>query len=179
MDAQRLYNNGIFTGNELNEYLDKVVVPVFNLTYYFLLPKVKIRKSDKYIGRFIWRVLILRDFFEDVDSGYINISKEEIEKYNLNLRHIKKDNNRMDWMKDKYPECLTILNEDILVFNSMPLKIKLFWSPIYPFMIYDIIRIKMYDYNFGVKHKKEFKKEVKIYLQSISLSIKFFFKIFL
>ena len=178
MDAVRLQKSGIFSSDELHQYLDKVVRPVFNLTYYFLLPSAKILENDKYIGRFVWRVLILRDFFEDVDSGYINISGEDIEKYNLDINNLKKDINRINWMKDKYPECMTILNEDVSIFKSMPLKIKLFWSPIYPLMIYELIRIKIYDYNFGEKLKKGFLRELKVYSQSFWLSIKAITKVF-
>jgi hypothetical protein len=178
MDAERLNNNGIFSISELHQYFDKVVQPVFNLTYIFLLPTVKVHKDDKYIGRFVWKVLILRDFFEDYDSGYINISKEEIEKYKLDVSSLKKDINRIQWIKDKYPEYIKTLNEDILIFKSLPLKVKLFWSPIYPYMILEFLRIQMYDYNFGVKHKKNFKNELKVYSQSFSFNLKFLFKIF-
>lgn len=178
MDTERLYNNGVFSREELEEYLYKVVHPVFNLTYYFLLPSAKIQKSGKYIGRFVWKVLILRDFFEDLDSGYINISREEIEEYNLNVNNLMTDKNRIKWMKYKYPEYMTILDDDILIFKSMPLKIKLFWCPLYPFMIYELTRIKTYDYNFGVHYKKDLKKELKVFFVSFHLSLNFFLRTF-
>jgi hypothetical protein len=178
MDALRLNNNGIFSANELNQYLDKVVRPVFNLTYYLLYPSVNILTENEYVGKFIWKVLILRDFFEDIDSGYINISGEDIEKYNLDVNNIKNDINRIEWMKDKYPESVAILAEDVEIFRSMPLKIRLFWSPIYPFMIYELLRIKIYDYKFGEKHKKNFERELKVYSKWLPLSIKTMLKIF-
>jgi phytoene/squalene synthetase len=178
MDAGRLNYNGIFYDIELNKYLDKVVRPVFNLTYYFLHPFVKIPQNNEYIGKFVWKVLILRDFFEDVDSGYINISKEDIEKYNLGVYNLKKNVNRLRWMRDKYPECMAILEEDIEIFKSMPLKIKLFWYPIYPYMIYELIKIKIYGYNFGEIRKINFIRELQVFSLTFLLSLKTIIKVF-
>ncbi|HSP89078.1 MAG TPA: squalene/phytoene synthase family protein [Ignavibacteriaceae bacterium] len=178
MDVNRLFKDGIFSFSQLNQYIDKLNRPVFNLTCIFLLPSVKIPENNKYVGKFVWKVLILRDFFEDLDSGYINISREEIEKYNLNIFDLKNDGNRFNWMKDKFSEYLNVLNEDIMIFKSIPLKVKLFWIPIYPQMIYELLKIKNYDYRFGIKHKRYFIKELKVYFQTFLLSIKFLARVF-
>jgi phytoene/squalene synthetase len=178
MDAIRLCNNGIFSKDEQNQYTNKLVGPIFNLSCYLFFPSLKIKKSENYLGKFLQYVLAARDFFEDLDSGYVNICREDIEKYRLDINNLKKDKKRINWMRDKYPEYLEALEEDISIFRSMPLKIKLFWSPIYPYMIYELMRIKIYDYNFGEKLKKKLSKEIRVYLQSISLSLKFYLRIF-
>ena len=178
LDTVRLNHDGIFSDSELNQYMDKMLHPVFNLTYYFLYPSVKISQNNKYIGKFVWKVLILRDFFEDIDSGFINISREDIEKYNLDLSNLKKDVNRIRWMRDTYPEYMKILDNDISIFKSMPLKIKLFWGPIYPYMIYELIKIKIYGYNFGEKNRKNIIRELQAFFIALLLSLKTIIKVF-
>ncbi|MGE5859029.1 MAG: hypothetical protein ACM34J_00650 [Ignavibacteria bacterium] len=177
LDAKRLFKNGIFSSDELYHYRDKVVRPIFNMSCKLLMPTAQIRKNEKYIGKFLWSVLIIRDFLEDFNSGYINISKEDIEKYNINTCNPNDEIGRVLWMKDKYPEYIKILYEEASIFKLMPLKIKLLWYPIYPFMIRELMRINIYDYNFGIKLKKNILKEVKIYLYSFSLSCKFLMKV--
>jgi hypothetical protein len=178
MDANRLFNNGIFSASELNDYGIKTVRPVFNLSYYALIPSIELPQNNKYAGRFIWFVLNLRDFFEDIDSGYINISREELKKYEID-RHNLQTKNLTVWMKDKYEEYMSVLNEDITILSYMPIKVKLFWGPIYPYMIYELIRIKVYNYEIRRKLKKNLVKEFKVFTQTFSLSVKFFLRIFI
>ena len=178
MDAVRLVNGGLFSDEELNQYIEKLVSPIFNLSYYLFYPSINISGNNQYLGRFLQYVLMLRDFFEDLDSGYINVTREEIEKYNLEANNIKTDKNRFLWAEDKYSECIRILKEDINIFRNLPLKLKFFWSPIYPYIIYDMIKIKFYDFNFGLKNKKVFSKEVKVFFTSFSWILKFYFNIF-
>ncbi|MEJ2617869.1 MAG: hypothetical protein P8Z35_23140, partial [Ignavibacteriaceae bacterium] len=178
MDAIRLRKQGIFTKQELNLYIHNLVGSVFNLSYNLFCPSVKIEKDDKFLGSFLHYVLMFRDFFEDLDSGYINYTREEIEKYNLDINNIKEDKNRITWMIDKYNECMKILENDIKVLKSLPVKLKLFWHPIYPYMIYELIRIKIYDYNFGIKCEKKFLKEIRLYSELSRVLLKFYFKVF-
>lgn len=179
MDAVRIQDDGMFNQDEFSLYLRKVVQPVFNLTYYFLKPSAKLSDKDNYIGKFVWQVLIIRDFFEDIDSGYINIPQEEITKYKLYPDNLKKDENRFLWFKEKYPEYIKTLEDDIRIFRKMPLKIKLFWAPIYPYMIYELLKVKEYNYYFGDKHSKSIIKELKI-LGKTALSVTgFYLKIFI
>ena len=178
MDAVRIFNNGIFSNDEWNKYIDKLVGPIINLSYYLFDPSIRIVPSNKYFGSFLQYVLMARDFFEDYDAGYVNISKEDIEEYNIDLKNLKNDLNRIRWMKNKYPEYLKVLEDDASVLKSLPLKLKFFWSPIYPFIIYDLVRIKIYDYNFGLKIKKSISKEIIICKETLLLSLKFCSKVF-
>ena len=179
MDAVRLANGGLFSNEELNLYIENLVAPIFNLSYYLFSSTEKIENNNEYLGKFLQYVLMLRDFFEDLDSGYINMTAEEVEKFNLDINNIRTDNNRFAWARYKYSECIKILKEDINIFKTLPLKLKLFWSPIYPYIIYDLIKIKFYDFNFGVKNKKEFSKEVKIFFAAFSWILKFYLNVFL
>ena len=179
MDAVRLQKQGIFTTKELNLYIDNLVGSIFNLSFYLFYPSGKIGKDDKFLGTFLQYVLILRDFFEDLDSGYINISREEIDKYNIEINNISQDKKLITWMIDKYEEFIKVLEDDILILKSLPIKLKLFWSPIYPYLISELIRIEIYDYNFGIKNKKVFFKEIRLYKKLFWVVSKFYFKVFL
>lgn len=178
MDAVRLSNRGIFSRYELTKYINDLVGPIFNLSYYLFFPSVKIQKNNKYPGNFLQYVLMLRDFFEDMESGYINIPGEDIEKYNIDINNLRGDKRCITWMTDNYDEYIKILEKDILALKSLPLKLKLFWSPIYPYLISELIRIKIYNYNFGIRHKKLFFKEIRLYTESVWLTLKFYFMVF-
>jgi hypothetical protein len=81
-------------------------------------------------------------------------------------------------MKDKYSEYLKVLEDDASVLKSLSLKLKFFWSPIYPFIIYDLVRIKVYNYNFGLKIKKSISREIIICKEAFLLSFKFCLRVF-
>jgi hypothetical protein len=169
MDVERLSCKGVFSSNELKLYSQLTVQPVFNLAYYFLIPSEKNPITRKCLGYFIYYVLLQRDFFEDIEMGYINISEEEIEKYNLDTKGLKEDPNLSLWMRDKYSEYLEILGKEIVLFKSMPLRIKLFWAPIYPYMIYELMKFKTYGFVFGEKKKININKEIKTSMSAIFL----------
>ena len=179
MDALRLGCRGLFSNEELDRYIEKLVSPIFNLSCYLFFPSIKIRNNDKYLGKFLQYVLMLRDFDEDLNSGYINLTREEIDKYHLDINNLENDKNRFNWARDKYYESIKILNEEINIFRSLPLKLKLFWSPIYPYMIFELNKIKFYDFDFGTKKRKIFFKELKIFFASVSLTLKVYKSIFL
>jgi hypothetical protein len=179
LDAKRLFDSGIFSHNELNHYLALVSKPLSNIIHHFMFPKIKTFSEDKTVGVFLGYVTSIRDFFEDIEMGYINISREEILKYNLNIDDFKHDKKRFDWMADKYPELLELLREEISILKSMPLKARLFWLSPYSLVLTMLIRIKVYDYKFGEKLKKEISRELSVYLQSFSSSLQMYLKVLL
>ena len=179
LDANRLFNGGIFSQDELSHYIDIASRPNSNIINYFLYPTIKTLDENKIIGKFLGYVAALRDFFEDLEAGYINISREEISEYNLNMDDFKNDKKRFDWMADKYPELLELLHEEISILKSMPVKAKLYFLPPYSVVLTMLLRIKVYDYKFGEKLKKEMSKELKVYLQSFSLILQMYLKVFL
>ncbi len=178
IDVERLFCGGILSKDGLNLYIDCASRPCSNIINYFLFPYKKTVNGNKYIGKFLGYITALRDFTEDLEAGYVNIAKEDIVKYNLNIADFKHDRKRFDWMADKYPELLDLLYEEISVLKSMPVKAKLFWLPPYSVVLTMLIRIKIYNYSFGENVKKEFRKELKVYLQSLSLAVKLYFKTF-
>jgi hypothetical protein len=175
-DVNRLNNNGLFSNDELNRYLIDMGLPVFITIYYFLQPYDKTQK--KITQSFIGYVLLLRDFFEDLEAGYLNIGSDDIRKYNLDISDMRNDKKRFDWLRDKYPEYVQLMYDEIYALKSMPLKVKLFWFPAYPFFLTELYRIKVYDYRFGEKPKKNLSKELKVYSQSLIFIPKIFFIIF-
>lgn len=65
---------------------------------------------------------MLRDFFIDLEIGYINISKEDIEKYHINL-----SSNRQDlkmalspWCKDQFLKTQNLFNQGLNSINKLP-----------------------------------------------------------
>jgi hypothetical protein len=175
LDAERLQSGQVFSLPELRSYIDIQTRPVFNLIFYFLCPEVIISENNPYVGKFLWFVLALRDFAEDINSGFINISCEEIEKYSMDMNNLKNDERRFAWMSDKFPDLIDILDQDASILNSMPVKVKLFWWPAFPALITELLRMHIYNYS---QTKKIFLREFKIYRFSFSLSIKAIIKIF-
>jgi hypothetical protein len=178
LDANRLLNDGIFSNQELDQYLDRTSKPLFNIVYYFLFSSETKIDESRSIGKFIEYVAMLRDFFEDLEIGYINVGKEDIIKYNLDVSSLKQDKKLLIWMRDKYPEMVDLMYEEISVLKSMPVKLKLFWTGPYLVVLKLLIRIKVYDFRFGMEFEKKLIKELMIFFQSFLLSMKLLLKIF-
>jgi len=178
MDAGRLLHNGIFSNNEFKEYINQSSKPLFNIVYYFLFPSEKTFDEKKSMGNFIGYIATYRDFFEDLDAGYVNIGKEDILKYNLNIADLRNDKKLFVWMADKYSELIELMYEEIAVLKSMHIKLKLFWLGPYLVVLKLLIRIEVYDYKFGTKIKKNLMKEVNVFFQSFLLSWKLLLRVF-
>lgn len=177
MDVFRLEKDGIFSEKELASYIAILNKSMFSLVQNFLIPNNSLEINYGTLGQFLWYAGTFRDFFKDLDSGYINISREDIINYKINISNMLEQGNVHKWLKNKIPALLKIFNEEILILKSMPIKIKLFWSFAYPFYLHKIIRIKTYGYNFNYISKKSFIKEMQAYLFTLNIGIKTVFKI--
>jgi len=84
----------------LGGYIDNMVIPYINIALkifdLFNVPKKKLYDLAKcgFIIDFIY------DLEQDIQLGYINISKEEIERYNIDLKKLDSKNLNL-WISDK------------------------------------------------------------------------------
>jgi hypothetical protein len=177
MDVYRLDREGIFSEGELLLYISTLNNSMFNLVHSFLIPDDNSHHNYEDLGQFLWYAGTFRDFFKDLESGYINISQEDFNNYNVDITNLYNDENLRFWIKDKVPVVLNLLNNDILILRSMPLKIRFFWSIAYPFYLHKILRIKTYGYTYNYLSKIDFIKEVKTYLETLLSGTKALFKI--
>jgi phytoene/squalene synthetase len=99
MDIQRIENNGIFTEQELDWYAKGQANALFGILYSFF-PSTKEPKYDSKSVALasLHHFYLLQDFSEDLELGYINISKEEIEKYKLNKKDLVADRRLKEWV---------------------------------------------------------------------------------
>jgi hypothetical protein len=178
MDAERLLRDGIYSNKEFDEYIELASKPLFNIVYYFLFPNAETLSRQKSIGNFIGYIATYRDFFDDIKAGYINIGREDLLKYNLDVTNLQYDKNLTRWMGDKLPRLFSLMYEEISILKTMQLKLKLFWIGPYLVVLDLLIRIKVYDCRFGIKLKKDPIKELRIFIQSFVFNIKLLSRVF-
>jgi phytoene/squalene synthetase len=171
MDVQRLENHGIFSMSHLSSYISFQTEAMFELAHLFLLPDDKYDGMYKKLGEFFWYAAALRDFKKDLECGYINISKEDLNNYEIDIEHYNEDENLKKWLKDRVALLFRLLESEVKILNDMPFKIRLFWSIAYPFYLHKIIKIKMYGYTFDYEAKFNFLKEIKSVMAALTLGI--------
>jgi len=182
MDIKRLEGDGMFSESMLSEYLRILNEAIFRTSFLFIPMKKSSKEQKGFIGIFIWYTLMILEFKKDVEAGFINISRENVKKYNLDADNLLEDNKRSIWLRNFYPKIVQILEEELLVMNKMPFFVKIVsmivWMLSYNNLIEEFNRVKFYDFKFGMKLKKEFPKEVKTFISTIHMSIHIFAKVF-
>lgn len=179
MDVNRLESDGMFSESTLREYLTLLNESIFRISFYFIPIKRSKKDIKGFIGNFFWYVLAIRDFKEDLDAGFINILREDIKKYNLDNSNLLEDNKRFDWLKDHYPKLQQVLNDELIIMSKMPFFVKILWVMSYFNLIGEFVRIRYYDYKFGMELMKNPIKEVKILMSTLDMSIRILVKVFL
>src|SRR3990172_1970523 len=179
-DIRRLENNGLFSEKEKQLYMNDNTESLFNITNFFLIPKSAFKYQNKFnCLRTLAHIFLITDFAEDFGSGYINISNEEIRKYQLNAADLLNDNSLVTWYKDSFTKINKWLNEDTLILRKFPLKLKFFWFWLFPYCVHKMNRIKIYNYDSRKDLTRSAVKEIKIYSLTILSTFKFIYKIFL
>lgn len=173
MDIERLRRDGVFSESELNEYLKLSNEATFQLSLAFIKSAKKPEELKGHIGNFFWYILTVRDFKEDIESGFVNLSKEEIQKYNINLTTILNDPNRFLWLKEKYPQIMELMREESKTLKRMPLVVKIVWLPSYFNLLWELNRHKYYNFQFAVEFKKNYLKEFVSFIEAIIICTKF------
>jgi len=170
MDVNRLETDGIFSETELACYITLLNKSMFGLVHNFMCDDDDFDYEN--LGELLWYAGTLRDFFKDLEDGYVNISREDLENYKININNHKVDENLKIWLREKIPSVLKLLEIEILILKKMPLKIRMFWAFAYPFYLQKILRIKMYNYSYDYTSHKSLNKELKTYLTVLLLGSK-------
>lgn len=178
-DVDRLGNDGVFTEKELKELIRLQSESFCKMVNHFLLPSYSIPNKKIFDGAFFWYVLAVRDFNEDINAGFINISREEIEKFKLNVENLVEDERLHNWLKYKYPYIINLLERDKVTLKSFPIKLKFFWVPGYFSFLYELIRVKEYGFKFGKEVENEVMKEISVFAKTIKSYTKFCFGVFI
>jgi phytoene/squalene synthetase len=180
MDIQRIENNGIFTQQELDRYAKGQANALFRILYSFFPTKKEPKNNIKAVAlASLHHFYLLRDFTEDLKLGYINISKEEIEKYKLNETDLADVTRLTEWVAYKISFIEKMMDSEIVAVKEMPLKLKFLLYGLFPYLYIKIQRIKLYEYNIENLVNKNFLREIKIYYSAAIFDLKVFAKIFL
>ncbi len=177
MDIGRLEGDGIFSRSELKEYLALLNEAIFRLSLVFIPFKQNPEGIKGFIGNFFWFVLAIRDFEEDVKSGFINISREDIRIFNLNAGNILTNSNRFLWLNENFSKIFEIMDEESITFKRMPLLVKIIWLPSYFNLLGELNRLKYYKYEFASEFKKNYLKEIKSFIEAMVICLRFSIKV--
>lgn len=179
-DIKRLENNGLFSENEKQLYMDDNTNSLFNIINFFLKTESAVKhQNDFNCIRALVYTLLFRDLEEDFLLGYINISTEEIKKYQLNVADLPNDKNLVTWYKESFNLFNKWLNENIPTIRKFPLKLKFFWFWLFPYCVHKMNRIKIYNYNPRKDVARLAAREIKLYAMTILSTFKFTYKIFM
>jgi phytoene/squalene synthetase len=180
-DVDRLSGDGVFSEEQLYNYGSMQSESVQNILYYFMSgndPK-EYKHDNLDLSITNTRMLMLRDLEEDIDAGFINISREDVEKYGLNIRDLKKDENLNLWIKDQVQKLLQTLDNEVLKLKNIAPKGRIFHYYICTYYLPKIIRYRVYGYYIGSSNKRTFAKEFRTYWQSFLISLKLLKRIYI
>jgi len=178
-DIRRIENGGILSENELDKYANGQASALFRILKSFLSPRRENNCNEKnIIFPALHHICLLRDFSEDLALGYVNVSREDINKFNLNVNDLMKDNRLTDWVEYKTLHIEKMLGEEITVLKEFPLKYKFILYGLFPYIYAKIIRLKIYNFKFKDIVDKNLLKEIRIYFLSTIFSLKIFIRIF-
>ncbi len=109
----------------LNEYSKKIGDAYTRALLFFLAPSLQYKEEYSISAYASHQVHLLRDFLIDKENGYFNISREEIDRYN-----IKKDLTQNKafslWIRDKIDDIKSLFIEGKKAISEIPiLKVKL------------------------------------------------------
>jgi phytoene/squalene synthetase len=180
MDVKRLEDAGVFSNTELDHYINLMSKSLFNILYNFItVPKFEYRE-EFYLGtKFTTTALMIRDFKEDIDAGFINIPAEDIDRYHLDIKNLKKDKNFSLCLAERIRLIFELLYKEANLLKYLPLKFRIFT---YYSLIYRmpwVIRAKVYDYTLDYISEQKILKELKTYFLSFFISINIFIKGFI
>lgn len=180
-DVNRLEKDGLFSQEQLNNYINTQSKSIADILYNFV--SVSDHNKKNYNNYDILtantRLFMIRDLEEDISAGFINISEEDIKKYNLDITNLKQDRNLSTWIENQINSILDDLYIESSKVKLFPMKVKIFqfYSNIY--YIPKIIRYKIYGYYIGSSIRRSTGKEIKTYWVSTLISLKLCNNIFL
>lgn len=175
MDAKRLAANGIYTSKEMQVYIDKNTKAFFTLITSFVEPNNSLVSSNIFVGKFTTKLFMLRDFMEDVKRGYVNISKEDLKSYRIDISNLRDSEALKKWTEEEFQSLIKLLYEESLVIKTFSLKLKVFnyYSQIY--YLPKICRIAANGFDIiKTRNRHNLITEIRTYLFSVKLAVKVF-----
>jgi phytoene/squalene synthetase len=176
MDIQRIENNGIFKQQELDRYAKGQANALFGILFSFF-PTQKYDSKPVALAS-LHHFYLLRDFIEDLEMGYINISTEELQKFKLNETNLADVGRLTEWVAHKISFIEKLINDEIIIVKDMPLKFRFLLFGLFPYLYIKIKRIKTYGYNIEESVNKKFLVELKIFFSAVVYDFKVLAKIF-
>lgn len=172
MDALRLEHNGVYDKEEMKSYIEKNSKAFFDIITWFVAPDNPYTSQNIYCGKFATRLFMLRDFEDDVKIGLINITKEDLELYELDVHNLYVNKNLNKWAEQQFNEIIEQLFIEAQTVKFFPFKLKFFnyYSQIY--YLPKLLRIKAYNFNLRKAPSKKIKNEIKVYAHFGIISIK-------
>ena len=172
MDALRLEHGGIYDKEEMRAYIEKNSKAFFDIITWFVAPNNSYTLQNIYCGKFATMLFMLRDFEEDIKIGFINITKEDLELYDLDEHNIYISNNLNRWTEKRFKEIIEQLFTEAKVVKTFPITLKFFnyYSQIY--YLPKLLRLKVYNYNLRKAPQKKIKNEIKVYSNFILICVK-------
>ena len=173
MDIKRLQSNGIFSADELETYINKLSKALYDIIIYFFLPKHFPSLQNILTCRFQARTFMMRDLIEDIDAGFINISHEDIKKFNLSLLDVKEKRNLEPWIEAELKKILYLLEAEAEESRIFPFKFRIFMYYSHLYYLPKIYRLKVYRFNPNtVLNNRSIVKELQVYFYSFLIGLK-------
>jgi len=104
----------------LNEYSKKIGDAYTRALLFFLSPGLPYKEDFSLSAYASHQVHLLRDFLIDKETGYFNISGEEINKYNIK-EDLTQDENFAHWVKDKIENIKILFDNGKKELESIPI----------------------------------------------------------
>jgi len=180
-DVYRLENDGIFTKAELDDYVNIQSQSINAILFYFIneLNPNEYNYKNLGISNVNAKLFMFRDLEEDIDVGLINISREDIKKFNLDVKNLKQDKNLNKWIEQQVKNIIDNLYIVSTQLKQTPLKTRLIHFYVDFYYLPKIIRFKAYGFYLGSSNKKNVYKEINTFWQSFRISVVLFKNIFL
>lgn len=176
MDVYRHECSGIFSNDELDHYIELMSKSLFRILANFCPPDPHYSEEFYSGAKFGTLALMIRDLEEDIETGYINIGKEDAARYKLDIKSLKNDGNFSLWLRDRIKYIFSLLDHEISQLHNMPIKLRILACYSLAYRLPWIVRAKVYGYTLKYCSQRTFFKEIKAYLITSLISINIILK---
>ena len=175
MDVQRTKRDGIFSEVEMKTYISKMSKSFFDVTACFILPEDKYPFIDTLVTTASTKIWMIRDLQEDYNLGYINITRENLLRYSININNLPHSDNLKKYLCDEINDIIELLMIEAKIIKQFPMRLKLFNYYTQIYYLPKIFRVKAYGYHpIRVDDHRKIKCKVAAYLLTIRFSLKLF-----
>lgn len=180
MDVQRTERDGIFSEWEMTTYINKMSKSFFDVTASFILPEGKYPYQDVLVTTSSTKIWMIRDLIDDIEHGYINITRENLNLHNLNTANLQHNNNLKLYLANEINNIIKILLDEAETIRRFPMRMKLFNYYTQIYYLPKIFRVRAYGWDLKkVNDNRKLKNELVTYFSSFKLSYKLLIREFL